>query len=144
MKSAVFPLLPPKSLSENSKGPCFRGKGRMARRDEGAYPTAVCDRGATKPVGPFRENPAGDGSFGLGLRWLGRYSPLRGCAGLAALAQAKIPRRRASSNFQTGSKDSAPQIGATAQRSIPVRDAGETRAVHEAFTFLEVGAPGSR
>jgi hypothetical protein len=92
------------SLSENSKGPCFRGKGRMARRDEGAYPPAVCNRGATKPVGPFRENPPGDGSFGLGLRWLGRYSPLRGCAGLAALAQAKIPRRRTPSNFQTGSK----------------------------------------
>jgi outer membrane protein assembly factor BamB len=31
------------------------------------------------------------GPFGLGLRWLGRYSPFQGCAGLAALPQAKIP-----------------------------------------------------
>ena len=31
------------------------------------------------------------GPFGLGLRWLGRYSPFQGCAGLAALTQAKIP-----------------------------------------------------
>ncbi len=76
----------------------------MARRDEGAYPPEVCDRGATKPAGLFLENPSGDGSFGLGLCWLGRYSPLRGCTGLAALAQPKIPRRRTPSNFQTGSE----------------------------------------
>jgi ribosome-associated translation inhibitor RaiA len=31
------------------------------------------------------------GPFGLGLRWLGRYSPFQGCADLAALPQAKIP-----------------------------------------------------
>ena len=28
------------------------------------------------------------------LRWIGRYSSLRGCAGLAALATTKNPRRR--------------------------------------------------
>src|SRR5262245_24410137 len=76
----------------------------MARRDEGAYPLAVCDRGTTKPAGLFRENPPGDGSFARGLRWLDHYSPLRGCSGLAALAQAKILRRRIPSNFQTGSE----------------------------------------
>ena len=30
---------------------------------EGAYPPAVCDRGATKPGDFFRENPPGGGSF---------------------------------------------------------------------------------
>ena len=64
----------------------------------------VCDRGATKPDGLFRENPPGGGSFVCGLRWLGRHSPLRGCCGLAALAAAKIPRRRTPRNFQTGSQ----------------------------------------
>src|SRR6266478_5418273 len=39
-----------KSLSENYEGCCFRGKGRMARRDEGEYPL-IFDRGATKPGG---------------------------------------------------------------------------------------------
>ena len=49
------------------------------------------------------ENPPGGGSFARGLRWLGRYSPLRGCSDLAVLATAKIPRRSAVRNFQTGS-----------------------------------------
>jgi hypothetical protein len=32
-----------KSLSENSKGGCFRAKGWLARRDEGEYPSWVFD-----------------------------------------------------------------------------------------------------
>jgi len=72
----------------------------MARRDEvlpHGYqhtPPAVCDRGATKPGGLLPENPPGGGSFVRGLCWLVPYSPLRGCSELAALATAKIPRRR--------------------------------------------------
>jgi len=66
----------------------------MARHEEGAWPPAPGDRRATKPAGLFRENPSGGGSFAGGLRWLGRYSPLCGCSGLAALAAAKISRRR--------------------------------------------------
>src|SRR6266545_3914872 len=77
----------------------------MARRDEGASPQWGCDRGATKPAGRFRENPPGGWSFACGQHWLGRHSPLRGCSDLAALAAAKIPRRRTQRNFQTGSKD---------------------------------------
>ena len=48
----------------------------MARRDEGAYPlpTRRDDLEETKPDGPFRENPSGGGSFGCGLRWLGRLT----------------------------------------------------------------------
>src|SRR6266446_8447061 len=76
----------------------------MARRDEGAYPPAVCDRGATKPDGLLPENPPGGGSFARGRRWLVPYSPLRGCSELAALATAKIPRRRPPANFKSGSK----------------------------------------
>ena len=76
----------------------------MARRDEGAYPPAVCDRGATTPEGLFRENPKGGGSFARGRRWLDRHSPLRGCSGLAALAATKIPRRRNPRNFKTRSQ----------------------------------------
>src|SRR6266498_4898557 len=97
-----------KSLSENYVESCFRGKGWMARRDEGASPQWGCDRGATKPAGLVRENPPSGGSFACGQRWLGCYSPLRGCSGLAALAAAKIPRRRTPRNFQTGSKVSLP------------------------------------
>jgi len=98
----------------------------MARRDEGAYPPAVCDRGATKPGGLFPENPPGGGSFVYGLRWLGRYSPLRGCSSLAALATAKIPRRRTSRNFQTRSQAEWPHATQTgkylvASVSIPKR-----------------------
>src|SRR6266436_2441912 len=59
--------------------------------------------GATKPDGLFPENPLGGGSFVRGRRWLVPYSPLRGCAELAALATAKIPRRSAPRSFQTGS-----------------------------------------
>src|SRR5882724_5929458 len=75
----------------------------MARRDEGAYPPWVCDRGATKPDGLLPENPPGGGSFARGRRWLAPYSPLRGCSELAALATTKIPRRRPPANFKTGS-----------------------------------------
>jgi len=45
------------------------------------------------------------GSFVRGLRWSGRYSPLRGCPGQTALAPAKIPRRLPQRNFQTRSKE---------------------------------------
>src|SRR5216684_459826 len=82
----------------------------MARRDEVlphgqlAYPPWVCERGATKPDGLFRENPPGGGSFVRGRRWLVPYSPLRGCSELAALATAKIPRRSAPRSFQAGSQ----------------------------------------
>ena len=75
----------------------------MARREEGAY-RRVCDRRATKSAGRFRENPPGGGSFAGGLRWLGGYSPLRGCARLAALATTKIPGRRTPLSFRTGSQ----------------------------------------
>ncbi len=44
------------------------------------------------------------GSFGLGLRWPGRHSPLRGCSARAALPQTKIPRRPTPPSFQTGSR----------------------------------------
>ena len=48
----------------------------------------------------FDENPPGGGSFARGQRWLGRYSPLRGCSDLAALTTAKIPRRSTVPNFK--------------------------------------------
>ena len=51
----------------------------------------------------FFETPPGGGSFARGRRWLGRYSPLRGCSDLAALATAKIPRRSTLPGFQAGS-----------------------------------------
>src|SRR4030095_10108423 len=89
------------SVSENSNGSCFRAKGPMARRDEGAYPPVVCERGATTPAGPWRQNPSGGGPFVLGRRWLGRYSPLRGCSRLAALAPAQTPRRRTQRHFES-------------------------------------------
>src|SRR5580693_7963901 len=75
----------------------------MARRDEGTSPQWGCDRGATKPDGPLRENPPGGESFACGRRWLVPYSPLRGCLELAALATGKILRRRHPPNFKTGS-----------------------------------------
>src|SRR5437899_1942770 len=53
-----------------------------------------------------RENPPGGGSFVRGRRWLVPYSPLRGCAELAALATGKIPRRRPPANFKAGSERS--------------------------------------
>jgi len=52
----------------------------------------------------FCENPAGGGSFVRGQRWLGRYSPLRGCSDLAVLATDKIPHRIIPRSFQTGSR----------------------------------------
>jgi hypothetical protein len=102
-------MIPAKNLFENSMESCFRRNGRMARRDEGAYPSWICDREATKPDAHFRENPTGGGPFAWDLCWLGRQSPLWGyrcpCGStLAALVPAKISRRRAPCNFQTGSK----------------------------------------
>ncbi len=76
----------------------------MARRDWGTYPTALWNRGATKPDGLFRVNPSGGGSFARGRRWLGHHSPPRALrAAKAALAAAKISRRRTPRSFQTGS-----------------------------------------
>ena len=45
------------------------------------------------------------------MRWLDRHSPLRGCSGLAALAKAKIPRRRTPRNFQTRSENALAEFG---------------------------------
>src|SRR5215469_12175375 len=77
---------------------------RDKRRDERAYPWWICERGATKPGGPLRENPPGGASFARGRRWLVAYSPLRGCSQLAALATAKIRCRRATFNFKADSQ----------------------------------------
>ena len=92
---------------------------------EGSIPAGVCDRRATKPAGRFQENPPGGGSFVGGLRWLGRCSPLRGCAGLTAWATTKIPPRRTPRSFRTGSeswgKDSSSTanfLGATVLRTV--------------------------
>ena len=86
----------------------------LAGRDEGAYPTRVCDRGATtpdrlgreslppSPFGLWRDKP-GDGAFALGLCCRCRYSPLRGCADSPAPPKAKIPSRSTLLNFKTGS-----------------------------------------
>ena len=73
-----------KSLSENSVGVLFSRKRQDGEARRGRIPAVVSDREATKPVGPFRQNPPGGGSFARGRRWLGRHSPLRGCSGLAA------------------------------------------------------------
>src|SRR6266446_3457914 len=84
----------------------------MARRDERAYPPAGAAsgrHGATKPDGLLPENPPGGASFARGRRWLVPYSPLRGCAELAALATAKIPRRRPPANSKTGSEARRPR-----------------------------------
>jgi len=80
----------------------------MAGRDEGEYPSWVFDCGATKRDGLGRENPAGGGSFGFGLRWLGRYSPLRGCFVRSASPKTKIPSRSTLPGFQTGSYSTGP------------------------------------
>jgi hypothetical protein len=92
------------SLFQKSESACFGAKAGMARRNERAYPTGVCKRGATKPDRPWRRNPAGGGSFGQGRCWLVPYSPLRGCSKLAALSPAKIPRRTHTRIFETGSE----------------------------------------
>ena len=54
--------------------------------------------GATKPGGTWRGNPAGGGSF-AGARVARLLQPTAGCANLAALATAKIPRHRTSRSF---------------------------------------------
>ena len=64
----------------------------------------VFDRGATKPSRRQNKNPLDGESFVRGRRWLGLYSPLRGCSGLAALPTPKIHRRSTPRNFQTGSE----------------------------------------
>ncbi|MFO1499352.1 MAG: hypothetical protein U1G07_13315 [Verrucomicrobiota bacterium] len=50
----------------------------------GASPQRAVTVRATKPDGLFLENPLGGGSFVRIRRWLGPYSPRRGCSGLAA------------------------------------------------------------
>jgi len=75
----------------------------MARRDEGRYPQrSLTEEQRRQLAWPTKTLRAGR-SFGVGRRWLARPSPLRGCAGLAALANPKIPPRRTPPNFQTGS-----------------------------------------
>jgi hypothetical protein len=93
-----------KRLPENGEGSCFRGNGPRTRHEEGA-PQARGELENEYPAGRFRENPPGGGSFAGGRRWLGHDSPLRGCAGLAAWATVKIPRRRTPPRFRTGSKN---------------------------------------
>ena len=55
---------------------------------------------------PFARKPSGRRVFWLrpALAGIRSHSPLRGCSGLAALAAAKIPRRRTPRNFKTGSQ----------------------------------------
>ena len=91
-----------KSVTENCLESCFRGKGCRARRDEGEYPSWVFDRRSNKDRRHFARKPLAGGSFAAGRRWLGRYSPLRGCSSLAALSTVKIPRRRTPRNFADG------------------------------------------
>ena len=50
------------------------------------------------------KTPWATGLLRKDLRWLDRYSPLRGCSGLAVSASHKIPRRRTPLTFQTGSE----------------------------------------
>jgi hypothetical protein len=99
----LFP--PPECVSEKYEGFRFRAKGPMARQpakpgssrmfglDEGASPKWGCDRGATKPEGLLRENPAGGGCFVRSLRWLGTQSPLREFSRLSASPAPKTSRR---------------------------------------------------
>ncbi len=117
----LHPPLPAQSLSENWERCCFRGQGRMARRDEGEYPSWVFDRGATKPGGLGRENPPGGGAFGFGLRCHGRHSPLRGCSARSASPKPKIPCRSTSPNFQTGSQSNRGSTVARQTRFPPGR-----------------------
>jgi hypothetical protein len=88
----------PQSLSERFQGGLFSGRNQMEKPLDPGLSRAPGKEG-TVP-----ENPAGGGAFGRGRRCLGRHSPLRGCSGLAALATAKIPRRRPPLNFRIGSK----------------------------------------
>src|SRR6266852_3466164 len=106
----------------------------MARRDEGEYPWWIFDSGATKPDGLFPENPPGGGSFVRGRRWLVPYSPLRGCAELAAWATAKIPRRSAPRSFQTGSEGMV-FVGRGA-RAVPVARAAANKPVTRSSVVL--------
>src|SRR5229473_2681803 len=121
----------------------------MARRDEGAYPPAVCDRGATKPDGLLPENPPGGGSFARGRRWLVPYSPLRGCAELAALATAKIPRRRPPANFKAGSEHywaTILMVWVTGTKAVLIAAASGARScsVRAAMPSMSVLASGPR
>src|SRR5712691_3674531 len=96
----------------------WRDEGGAARSHHRATPKAFASR--AKAGGLFPENPPGGGSFVRGRRWLVPYSPLRGCAELAALATAKIPRRSAPRSFQTGSKRAG-----TVLRRWPVSQAAD-------------------
>jgi len=107
--------LPPrgrtKSLLENHPGMLFSSKrpdGEARRRGISLVDPRLRSNKARRP---FAENPPGGGSFARGQRWLGHYSPLRGCSDLAALATAKILRRSTPRSFQTGSKALAAPSG---------------------------------
>ena len=91
------------SLSENWEGFCFRGEGQMARRDEGGYPQRSLTEEQRRQMALPAKTLGAVRSFGARQRWLDRPSPLRGCSGLAALANAKTPHRRTPPNSQTGS-----------------------------------------
>ncbi len=76
----------------------------MARRDEGGYPQRSLTEEQRRQVGFPTKTLRAARSFGAGGRWLDRPSPLRGCSGLAALANPKIQHCRTPPNFQTGSQ----------------------------------------
>src|SRR5258708_40298614 len=109
---------PQRSFSVHGLRACFKIRGGPVFGEKPGWRGATrCFRTGTlnprhgsvteeqrKPDGLLPENPPGGGSFARGRRWLAPYSPLRGCSELAALATAKIPRRRPSANFKTGSK----------------------------------------
>ncbi len=76
----------------------------MARRDEGGHPQrSLTEEQRSQMALPVKTLRAAR-SFGARQRWLERPSPLRGCSGLAALVNAKIPHRRTPPNSQTGSQ----------------------------------------
>src|SRR2546423_8178121 len=97
---------------------CFRQKGHLARREEGASPQRAVTDEQRSPDGLFLENPEGGGSFCRDLRWLGCRSPLRGCSSLTALVAAKIPRRRTAYNFKTRSLVSGKMLLQTSPKSF--------------------------
>ena len=56
-------------------GVLFSRKGRYGTARQASIPAEVCERGATPPDRPFRENPPGGGAFVRGLRWRAPWSP---------------------------------------------------------------------
>ena len=84
------------------RGSVFGGEGQMARRDEGGYPQRSLTEEQRRQMALSAKTLRAARSFGVGRRWLDRPSPLRGCSGLAAWANPKIPHRRTPPHFQTG------------------------------------------